>query len=91
MANNEKKNTVIKTYKIYAIYFGWGVFTGGLVVKNLPANEGDLGFITRLGRSPGEGYGNLLQYYCLRNTMDMVGYSPWGDKSQYLVETWLSD
>ena len=44
-----------------------------LVVKNLPANEGDLrdaGLIPGLGRCPGGGIGNLLQYSCLENPMD---------------------
>ena len=44
-----------------------------LVVKNLPANAGDiidLGSIPGLGKSPGEGNGNSLQYSCLENSMD---------------------
>ena len=44
-----------------------------LVVKNPPANAGDVrdvGSIPGSGRSPGEGNGNLLQYSCLENTMD---------------------
>ena len=44
-----------------------------LVVKNSPANAGDLrdlGSIPGLGRSPGEGSGNTLQYSCLENPMD---------------------
>ena len=44
-----------------------------LVVKNPPANEGDLRdayFITGLGRLPGGGHGNPLQYICLDNSMD---------------------
>ena len=44
-----------------------------LVVKNLPANAGnirDLGSIPGLGRSPGGGHGNPLQYSCLENLMD---------------------
>ena len=45
-------------------------FPGGLVVKNLPANVGDVGSIPGSGRSPGEGNGNLLQYSCLKNPMD---------------------
>ena len=45
-------------------------FPGGSVVKNLPANAGDLGSIPRLGRSPGEGNGSLLQYSCLENPVD---------------------
>ena len=40
------------------------------VVKNLPANEGDVGSIPGLGSSLGEGNGNLLQYCCLENPMD---------------------
>ena len=44
-----------------------------LVVKNLPANAGDIrdtGSIPESGRSPGGEHGNSLQYYCLENTMD---------------------
>ena len=44
-----------------------------LVVKNPPANAGDLrdmGSITGLGRSPQGGHGNLLQYSCLENPID---------------------
>ena len=43
-----------------------------LVVKNPPANAGDLrdtGSIPGSGRSPGEGNGQLLQYSCLQNPM----------------------
>ena len=39
-------------------------------VKNLPANAGDLGSIPGLGRSPGQGNDNLLQYSCLENPMN---------------------
>ena len=46
-----------------------GGFTGGSVVKNLPANAGDLGSIPESGRSPGEENRNPLQY-CLENPMD---------------------
>ena len=44
-----------------------------LVVKNPPANTGDVreaGLIPRSGRSPGGGYGNALWYSCLQNPMD---------------------
>ena len=40
------------------------------MVKNLPANAGDVCLIPDLGRSPGEGSGNLPQYSCLGNHMD---------------------
>ena len=39
-------------------------------VKNLPANAGDMSSIPGLGRSPGEGDGNSLQYPRLENPMD---------------------
>ena len=45
-------------------------FPGGSVVKNPPANVGDMGSIPGLGRSPGGGNGNPLQYFCLENPMD---------------------
>ena len=44
-----------------------------LVVKNPSANAGDsgnMGLILGLGRSPGEGNGNSLQYSCLENSVD---------------------
>ena len=44
-----------------------------LVVKNPPANAGDVrdtGSIRGSGRSPGEGFGNPFQYSCLENPMD---------------------
>ena len=37
-------------------------FSGGSVVKNPPINVGDMGSIPGLGRSPGKGNGNQLQY-----------------------------
>ena len=40
------------------------------IVKNLPFNAGDMGLIPGLGRSPGEGHGNPLQYSRLDNPMD---------------------
>ena len=43
---------------------------GGSVVKNLPINAGDAGLVPGLGRSPGAGNGNPLQYSCLGNPMD---------------------
>ena len=44
-----------------------------LMVKNLPANAGDIrdtGSILGLGRSSGGGFGNPLQYSCLENPMN---------------------
>ena len=52
-------------------------FPVALVVKNLPANAGDIrdvGSIPGLGRSPGEWHGNPLQYSCLENPVDKRGW-----------------
>ena len=45
-------------------------FPGGSVVKNLPANAGDVGSIPGSERSPGGRNDNPLQYFCLENSMD---------------------
>ena len=46
------------------------MIVGGSVVKNLPANAGDMDLIPGSRRSPGEGNGNPLQHSCLGNPMD---------------------
>ena len=63
--------------------------------KKTPANAGDIrdvGSIPGLGRSPGEGNGNPLQYSCLENPQgqrSLVGYSPWGHNESDMTEaTW---
>ena len=45
-------------------------FPGGSDGKASACNAGDLGSVPGLGRSPGEGNGNTLQYSCLENSMD---------------------
>ena len=45
-------------------------FPSGSVGKESACNAGDLGSIPGLGKSPGEGNGNPLQYSCLENSMD---------------------
>ena len=45
-------------------------FPGGSDSKESACNSGDLGLIIGLGRFPGEGNGNPLQYFCLGNSMD---------------------
>ena len=45
-------------------------FPGGSDGKEPACNAGDLGLILGLGRSPGGGNGNPLQYSCLENPMD---------------------
>ena len=47
-----------------------GLEPGGSDSKESACNAGDLGSIPELGRSPGGGHGNPLQYSCLENHMD---------------------
>ena len=59
-------------------------FPGGSDGKESACNVGDLGLIPGLGRSPGGGYSNPLQYSCLENPhapRSLVGYSPWAAES----------
>ena len=61
----------------------------GSAGKEYACNVGDLGSIPVLGRSPGGGHDNPLQYSCLRNPMDkgsLAGYSPWGHKESDRTE-----
>ena len=59
-------------------------FPSSANVKNLPANAGDvrdMGSVPGLGRPPGGGNGNSLQYSCLENPMDR---GAWGLQSMGL-------
>ena len=58
----------------------WG-FPGGSDGKEPACNTGDPGSVPGLGRSPGEGSGNPLQYSYLENLMDR-GHSEWDRKEQ---------
>ena len=49
-------------------------FPGDPEGKASACSAGDPGLIPRSGRSPGEGIGNPLQYSCLENSMDRVGW-----------------
>ena len=77
--NITKSSTACLSLDCFFLFvcFNWGIvalgFPGGSVVKNPPANAGDardLGLLPGLGRSPGKGNGNSLQYSYLRNPMD---------------------
>ena len=65
-------------------------FPGGSDGKASAYNEGDPGSISGSGRSPGEGNGNLLQYYCLENPMDRRA---WWATAHGVAKSWtrLSD
>ena len=73
-------------------------FPGGSGSKETACNAGDLGLTPGLGRSPGEGHGNPLQYSCLQNPdgqRSLAGYSPWGckesDTAKQLSLTYLGN
>ena len=69
-------------------------FPGGSDSEESACNEGDLGSIPGLGRSPGEGNGNPLQVFLpgeSNGQRSLVGYSPWGrtewDRTEQLTHT----
>ena len=71
-------------------------FPGGSDGKESSCNEGDLGSIPGLGRSPGGGRGNPLQCSCLENPhgqRSLAGYSPWGckqsDMTKHSTAQWM--
>ena len=73
-------------------YFRGNENSPGIDGKESACNAGGLGSILGLGRSPGEGNGNPLQYSCLENLhgqRSLVGYSPWGHKESDTTE-WLT-
>ena len=65
-------------------------FPGGSEVKASVCHVGDLGQIPGLGRFPGEGHGNPLQYSCLENPMDR---GAWRATVHWVAKSWkqLSD
>ena len=68
-----------ESFSSYMHLWDLASFPSGTVVKNLPADagdEGDMGSITGLGRSPGVGHDSPLQYSCLGNPMDKGALQP---------------
>ena len=64
-------------------------FPGGSDSKEYICNVGELSWIPGLGRSPGGGHGNPLQYSCLENPhgqRSLAGYSPWDRKQSETTE-----
>ena len=76
-------------YLFLNIYLFKG-FPCSSVGKKSACNAGDLGSIPGLGRSPGEGNGNPLQYSCLENPMDRGAWQATGYKFIYLAALGLS-
>ena len=61
--------------------------------KESACNAGDPGLIPSLGRSPGGGHSNPLQYSCLENPhgeRSLLGYSPWSRKESDMTELSIS-
>ena len=56
-------------HSFHQYFYYWG-FSGSSDSKESAHNVGDLSLIPGLGRSPGEGNGNLLQYSYMENSMD---------------------
>ena len=64
-------------------------FPSGSDNKESSCNEGDLGLIPGLGRFPGRGHGNPLQYSCLENPngqRSLAAYRPWSHKDSDTIE-----
>ena len=60
-----------------------------LVVKNLPVSAGDVrdtGLFPGLGKSPGGGHGNPLQFSCLENPMDR---GTWRATVYRIANSWI--
>ena len=71
--------------KISKIFRHFKMFLGGSDGKESTCNAEDLGLIPGLGRSPGEGNGNPLQYSCLENPMHR---GSWGGRVHGAIESW---
>ena len=71
---------------IMGIHKALMVFSGGSDSKESTCNAGDLDSIPGLGRSPGGGHGNPLQYSCLKNPhgqRSLAGHGPRGCKESW--------
>ena len=62
--------TPTQIYPFFTQLHNYNLFPGGSDGKASAYNAGDPGLIPGLGRSPGEGNGNPLQYSCLENPVD---------------------
>jgi len=75
--------------EIYCTAQGTMGFSGGSDSREFARSAGDLGLIPGLGRSPGRGHGNPLQYSCLEKPdgqRSLAGYYPWGCKESDTTE-----
>ena len=75
--------------EIFYIVHRHPFFPSGSVSNKSACIVGDSSSIPGLGRSPGEGHGNPLQYSCLENPSgqgNLAGYSPWSHKESNTAE-----
>ena len=75
-------------YVLYLHIYRYGTSQVGLGGKNMTASAGDIreaGSVLGLGRSPGGGYVNPLQYSCLENPMDR---GAWLDTVYRVTKSW---
>ena len=75
--------------KIWPRMWETRAFPGVSVGKDSTCQAGDSGLIPGLGRSPGAGHGNPLQYSCLENPhgqRSLVGYRPWDHEESDTIE-----
>ena len=82
------KNNFYKAFEKYYGFLTYNMSDMTQWVKNPPANAGDIrdvGSIPRLGRSPGEGNSNPVQYSCLGNPMDR---GAWWSPVHGIAKTW---
>ena len=77
-------STTFFQYSFYKAYIYLG-FPGGSESKEPTGNVGDLGSIPELGRSPGCGHGNPLQYSDLKNPYEKA----WGDTVHGVIYIYL--
>ena len=72
----------------YPLQYSWASLVASDGTEST-CNAGDLGSIPGLGRSPGGGHGNPLQYSCLENPhgqRNLADYSPWDHKESDKAE-----
>ena len=59
-----------RKWQLTLVFLPGEALPGGSEIKKSACNVGDQGSIPESGRSPGEGNGNPVQYFCLENPMD---------------------
>ena len=78
------------SFLVFKLYNGCVMgFTGSSAGKESTCKAGDSRSIPELGRSPGGGHTNPLQYSCLENPQgqkSLVSYSPWGHTGWDMTE-----